>query len=71
MREMTGTSEFNDVFFTDVRVPAENLVGGPVDRVRTRLGSKEHRFPVPLPEFPVRVGREFLSSRLDLHWNLC
>ena len=22
-------------------------------------------------EFPVRVGREFLSSRLDLHWNLC
>jgi len=27
MREMTGTSEFNEVFFTDVRVPAENLVG--------------------------------------------
>jgi alkylation response protein AidB-like acyl-CoA dehydrogenase len=25
--QMTGTHEFNEVFFTDVRVPAENLVG--------------------------------------------
>ncbi len=25
--QMTGTHEFNEVFFTDVRVPAENIVG--------------------------------------------
>jgi alkylation response protein AidB-like acyl-CoA dehydrogenase len=28
LRQMTGESEFNEVFFSDVRVPAENLFGG-------------------------------------------
>jgi alkylation response protein AidB-like acyl-CoA dehydrogenase len=27
IRNMTGTAGFNEVFFTDVRVPAENLIG--------------------------------------------
>jgi alkylation response protein AidB-like acyl-CoA dehydrogenase len=27
MRQMTGTEDFNQVFFTDVHVPAENIVG--------------------------------------------
>ena len=27
IREMTGEALFNEVFFTDVRVPAENLIG--------------------------------------------
>jgi len=27
LRQMTGSSEFNEVYFTDVRVPAENVVG--------------------------------------------
>ncbi|MEY3148091.1 MAG: hypothetical protein RL688_1310, partial [Actinomycetota bacterium] len=27
IREMTGASTFNEVFFTDVRLPAANLVG--------------------------------------------
>ncbi len=30
IRQITGTAEFNEVFFTDVRVPSENVVG-PVD----------------------------------------
>ncbi|HEY4125814.1 MAG TPA: acyl-CoA dehydrogenase family protein [Rhizomicrobium sp.] len=28
LKTMTGNSEFNEVFFTDVRVPQENVVGG-------------------------------------------
>jgi alkylation response protein AidB-like acyl-CoA dehydrogenase len=28
LKTMTGASEFNEVFFTDVRVPQENVVGG-------------------------------------------
>jgi alkylation response protein AidB-like acyl-CoA dehydrogenase len=27
LRQMTGTADFNEVFFTDVRVPARNIVG--------------------------------------------
>ena len=27
LKQMTGSSEFNEVFFNDVRIPAENLVG--------------------------------------------
>ncbi len=27
LRQMTGNTDFNEVFFTDVRVPAENIVG--------------------------------------------
>lgn len=27
LREMTGTSDFNEVFFSDVRVPADALIG--------------------------------------------
>ena len=29
LREMTGTTDFNEVFFDDVRVPAENMIGSP------------------------------------------
>ena len=29
--QMTGTHEFNEVFFTDVRVPAANVVGAEHD----------------------------------------
>ena len=27
LKQITGSSEFNEVYFTDVRIPAENLVG--------------------------------------------
>ncbi|MGP0029463.1 MAG: acyl-CoA dehydrogenase family protein [Acidimicrobiales bacterium] len=29
LREMTGTADFNEVFFDEVRVPAANVIGGP------------------------------------------
>jgi alkylation response protein AidB-like acyl-CoA dehydrogenase len=29
LREMTGTTDFNEVFFDDVRVPAANMIGSP------------------------------------------
>jgi alkylation response protein AidB-like acyl-CoA dehydrogenase len=28
LKQMTGSSEFNEVYFTDVRIPHENIVGG-------------------------------------------
>ncbi len=31
LKQMTGSSEFNEVFFSDVRIPAENLVGSEGD----------------------------------------
>ena len=27
LRQITGSAEFNEVYFTDVRIPAENIVG--------------------------------------------
>ena len=29
LREMTGTTDFNEVFFDEVRIPAANMIGGP------------------------------------------
>ena len=29
LREMTGTTDFNEVFFDEVRVPAANMIGSP------------------------------------------
>src|SRR3546814_10374474 len=37
--DMTGNDHFCEVFFEDVRVPAENLVGELKDRKSTRLNS--------------------------------
>lgn len=39
LREMTGTSDFNEVFFSDVRVPAYALIGGLNDRWRIATDS--------------------------------
>ena len=29
LREMTGTTDFNEVFFDEVRIPAANMIGAP------------------------------------------
>ncbi|WP_300608745.1 acyl-CoA dehydrogenase family protein [Trebonia sp.] len=54
LREITGTADFNEVFFTDVRVPAANLIGGPGEgwQVATASLVKE------------RQGNRGLGSRL-------
>jgi alkylation response protein AidB-like acyl-CoA dehydrogenase len=37
LRQMTGGAEFNEVYFTDVRVPATEILGGPGDGWRVSL----------------------------------
>jgi alkylation response protein AidB-like acyl-CoA dehydrogenase len=37
LRQMTGEAEFNEVYFTDVRIPAEEMLGGPGDGWRVSL----------------------------------
>jgi alkylation response protein AidB-like acyl-CoA dehydrogenase len=41
IRQLTGTSEFNEVFFDDARTPAENVVGAPGDGWRIARATLE------------------------------
>ena len=42
LRQMTGESEFNELFFTNVRVPAKNVVGQVNDGWNVALGTLMH-----------------------------
>ena len=42
LREMTGTTDFNEVFLEDVRVPAANVIGEPGDGWRVATYSLVH-----------------------------
>jgi alkylation response protein AidB-like acyl-CoA dehydrogenase len=42
LRQMTGESEFNELFFRDVRVPAENVLGAVNDGWNVALGTLMH-----------------------------
>jgi len=37
LRQMTGEAEFNEVFFTDTRIPSSEMLGGPGDGWRVSL----------------------------------
>jgi alkylation response protein AidB-like acyl-CoA dehydrogenase len=68
LRQMTGESEFNEVFFSDVRVPAENLFGGlnggwqvlmtALMYERTNLGGDMHVWMSSFLDRVVRVARD-------------
>jgi alkylation response protein AidB-like acyl-CoA dehydrogenase len=42
LRQMTGETEFNEIFFHDVRVPAENLVGKTNEGWEVAMGTLMH-----------------------------
>ncbi len=80
LHPLDDASKFQgDIAFPPIPIDQQSLValfflfaardeGG---RTRSSIGGREYRFPVPLLELHVRVRRELLSSRLDLHWKLC
>ena len=42
LRQMTGETEFNELFFRDVRVPVENVVGGVNEGWKVAIGTLMH-----------------------------
>ncbi|MFC9356055.1 acyl-CoA dehydrogenase family protein [Rhodococcus sp. NPDC057014] len=42
LRQLTGESEFNEIFFTDVRVPRESILGAPGDGWKVAMTTLEH-----------------------------
>ena len=58
--QITGNAEFNEVFFSDVRVPHSNLLGDVGDgwRVATTTLMNER----------VALGGEYRTARLRHHW---
>ncbi|HEV7913853.1 MAG TPA: acyl-CoA dehydrogenase [Albitalea sp.] len=67
IRNLTGSSEFCEVFFDDVRVPKENLVGG-LNRgwtmAKALLGSERIMIGNPrLAKYPLQLLNRLLKSR--------
>ena len=53
LRQLTGDAEFNEVFFTDVRVPGENLVG-----------ERNQGWTIALTTLAHERGTAFLASQI-------
>jgi acyl-CoA dehydrogenase len=73
IRQVTGTAEFNETFFTDVRIPAENVVGEVNDGWKVAMGtlafergeSTLGQQLVFLREFDALVAAARRTGRLD------
>jgi alkylation response protein AidB-like acyl-CoA dehydrogenase len=59
LRQMTGEPEFNELFFTNVRVPAENVVGRVNDGWNVALGTLMHERALLGAGLQVTFKRQF------------
>jgi alkylation response protein AidB-like acyl-CoA dehydrogenase len=64
LREMTGTSDFSEVFFNGVRIPAENMIGKPGEGWKVATQSLVHERS-GIASRVVRIERA-LSDLVDL-----
>jgi len=72
LRQMTGESEFNELFFHDVRVPAENVLGAVNDGWNVALGTLMHERATLGAGLHVLYKRQFerlvdLANTIDRH----
>jgi len=72
LRQMTGESEFNELFFHDVRVPAENVLGAVNDGWNVALGTLMHERATLGAGLHVLYKRQFerlveLAQTIDRH----
>jgi alkylation response protein AidB-like acyl-CoA dehydrogenase len=66
LRQMTGESEFTEVFFHDVKVPVENVLGKEGDGWRVALGTLAHERATLGVYFQVQMRRQL--DRLVAIW---
>ncbi|MBZ5617506.1 MAG: acyl-CoA dehydrogenase [Acidobacteriia bacterium] len=72
LRQITGESEFNELFFHDVRVPAENVLGAVNDGWNVALGTLMHERATLGAGLHVLYKRQFerlvdLAHTIDRH----
>jgi alkylation response protein AidB-like acyl-CoA dehydrogenase len=68
LRQMTGGASFNEVFFTDVRVPRENLVGELNGGWRVAHGSLGHERTMLWLSFAERLEDVIRDASSDEEW---
>lgn len=59
LRQLTGETEFNELFFHDVRVPAENVLGQVNDGWRVAMGTLMHERATLGAGMQVRFKRQY------------
>jgi alkylation response protein AidB-like acyl-CoA dehydrogenase len=72
LRQMTGETEFNELFFDNVRVPVENVVGGVNDGWHVALGTLMHERALLGAGLQITYQRQFerlvqLAHQVERH----